>query len=541
MVLNLQVVLLGCGILVVLIVYLLSAPQNRRAIPDQPARSREHDSWDEFPDEDVEQPEHAYRANTADIHPPTENLAQPEPYAEPDLSAEHGFSTEQNPSAEQNAVASTIDTEEFYENGDEDENGDEYENEGEGESGDGDGETETPDYSHESHESLGEEPLGEEPFDDESLEDDSPSPAQRPDEIVIEPFKDSQSMEDSRTPVFTRTPISDLEFQHPSNTATDIEADTEPDSSYAHDDPLLEEQSPDESSPSGWSLSSLQQHKVEGFGRLSQIDYWVKITGQRDVGRETVLAIYRDGSMDLTKTHSIHGLKVDSNEWCDLQHETEDSRFADLVLSIQLADRDGAVSESEMTRFSALVARLSECTGREFLFMTTIENALVQATAVAEFIKYFDSVCAINVRADDEQPLTGTVIDRQATQIGMEKTGDYYSRFESINKNKEVLYHLANTSDTGKFDFEAIQSFHTKSVTFFIKPAVSRVPVKAFAEMVDTARSFASRIKGVTNWHGHDGLYEEEVKAMRESIEQNTEQMKRLGIAAGSDIASRLF
>ncbi len=285
-------------------------------------------------------------------------------------------------------------------------------------------------------------------------------------------------------------------------------------------------------------------HDVEGFVRLSQIDYWVKITGDRDVGRESVLAIYRAGVGEFTRTHSIHGLKMPEKAWRDLEQETEDSRFGDLVATIQLADRTGAISNLEMTRFSALVSRLSEGTGREFTFMTTVENAFAQAAAIAKFVTRFDCVFAVTVRPESQsaEPFQGAAIDRCALQMGLERDGErYYSRFKIVGKSRVSLYSLADMSETGQFDFDDMKSFSTRDLIFFTRPAVNRSPGAVFAEMVDTAKSFAARNKGVVSLPGYDDFTQEGIEETRKSIEQLAEEMARLGIPAGSDEAARIF
>ena len=281
---------------------------------------------------------------------------------------------------------------------------------------------------------------------------------------------------------------------------------------------------------------------IDGFERLSQIDYWVKITGERDVGRESVLAIYRDESIGFTKTHSIHGLKTPEKRWYNLENEAEDSRFDDLVLTIQLADCNGAISEGEMARFSALVSRLSEGTGREFVFMTTVENALAQAVALAEFVERFDSLFVINIHPRDGQRFQGTLIDRCAPQTGLERDdSQYYSRLKSVGKDKVTLYSLANMSNTGRFYFENMKLFNTAGLVFFTRPAVNRSPGAVFSEMVDTAKAFAARIEGVVSSPDHNDLSQEVADEIRKSIEQVAAEMERLGIPAGSDEATRIF
>ena len=283
-------------------------------------------------------------------------------------------------------------------------------------------------------------------------------------------------------------------------------------------------------------------HPVEGFEQLSQIDYWGKITGERDVGRETVLAIYRDGAADFSKARGVYGFKTPEQGWCNLEDEAEDSRFTDIVMTIQLADRNGAISEQEMTRFCALVSRLSEGTGREFAFMAPVESAFTQADAIADFVRHFDSVFVINIHPREDESFDGTAIDRYAPQLGLERDQNHcYSRFKSVGKSKVALYSLADLSDTGRFDFDNMKSFSTDGLTFFTKPAVNRSPGAVFAEMVDTAKAFASRIKGEVNSPDHDDLSEEVIDTTRKSIERVAAEMEQLGIPAGSDEAARIF
>ena len=61
--------------------------------------------------------------------------------------------------------------------------------------------------------------------------------------------------------------------------------------------------------------------------KVSQIDYWARITGERDVGRETVIAIYRESLSRIKKSSRIYGLKLPDREWCDLEQQSEESRM----------------------------------------------------------------------------------------------------------------------------------------------------------------------------------------------------------------------
>ena len=281
---------------------------------------------------------------------------------------------------------------------------------------------------------------------------------------------------------------------------------------------------------------------ADGFDRLSQIDYWVKITGERDLGRESALAIYRDAAPHFTKKHSIYGLRAPEKVWCNLENEPEGSRFADVVLTIQLADRFGAIDEAEMTRFSALVLRLSEGTGRDFSFMTAVENALAQARTLARFIAHFDASIVLYVRPADGGEFHGVEIDRCAAQLGLERDAKrHYSRFKLIRKTQATLYSLATATATGDFDFDDMQNLRAPALVFYTTPARNASPSAVFAEMADTAKAFAARIDGVVSSAEYADLGQLQVEAMRAKIDRMAAEMARLGLPAGGAEAGRIF
>ncbi len=282
--------------------------------------------------------------------------------------------------------------------------------------------------------------------------------------------------------------------------------------------------------------------EIEGFEKVSQIDYWVKIAGDRDVGRESVLAQYREAAARLGKPSRIYGMRLPDKGWCDLEMESEETRYADIVVTVQLADSRGAISESEMNNFTRLVSNLSEGTGRGFTFMAPVESALMQAQAIADFTRYYESIFVVNVRPQHSEYLDGASILRCATQLGLDQdSGQFFVRNKSVGKKKVCLYSLANMSDTGKFDFETIKDLRTKGVTFFTKPAVNRSPGAVFAEMVDTAKAFAARIKGEPSAPNFDDLSQDDIDSIRATIEKVCSEMEDLGMAPGSEEAMRVF
>ena len=279
-----------------------------------------------------------------------------------------------------------------------------------------------------------------------------------------------------------------------------------------------------------------------GFEKLSQIDYYVKLSGGRDVSRDSVLAVYREAAAGISKGHSVYGLRLPDKIWSDIEHEPEEARFGDLVMTVQLADSNGPMTPKDMTRFSNLVVKLSESTGRGFSFMAPMESAQQQAIAIDNLRRKFDSIFVVNIRPVDDDFFDGAAVARCASQIGLvPDDSGFYARYKPVDKQKVCLYSMANMTDTGRFDIKNMRGARARGVTFFTRPAVNCLPGAVFSEMVDAAKAFASRIKGEAIAPGYDGLTNENIEAIRRSIEQVAREMESHGIVPGSQEAIRLF
>lgn len=291
-------------------------------------------------------------------------------------------------------------------------------------------------------------------------------------------------------------------------------------------------------------LASVAFHypEITGFQKLSQIDYWVRIYGERDIGRENLLAQYRESASRLTKPSRIFGMRLSDQSWRDIEYESEDVRFGDVVVTIQLADRNGAITRSELGNFTTLVSNISEGTGRGFNFMASVESALAQGRVLYDFVQFYDAVFVINVRPAHAETFAGNAILRCATQLGLEPDmSKFFVRNKAVGKKKICLYSLANSTDSGEFDFEHIRELNTHGVTFFTRPAVNRSPGAVFSEMADTAKAFAARIKGEISTPSGNDLSQEEAERLRVSIEKTAQLMEESGIDPGSDEAMRIF
>ncbi len=285
------------------------------------------------------------------------------------------------------------------------------------------------------------------------------------------------------------------------------------------------------------------EEPIEGFARLSQIDYWAKISGSKDISHDVVVAIYKEVNPGLMKYHNIYGLRIPQNIWVDIEGESESTRFTDLVLTIQLSDRQGAISKKELGSFNKLVHDLAERIGRNYIFMASAENALLQAERLQIFRENYKKLYMFTIiPEEDDMKFEGPLIDRFARQLGLEQAGNgHYHRTKRVGKQDKLLYSLANLGETGQFDFNNITRFKTDGLVFFTKPAINCSSGAVFNEMADTAKAIAYRLKGKVMIPGLADIRQDNVDNIRKSIEVMTQEMESRGMEAGSDEAIRLF
>lgn len=282
--------------------------------------------------------------------------------------------------------------------------------------------------------------------------------------------------------------------------------------------------------------------EIDGFARITQIDYWAKIFGNKDVGRETVIAQYHAGISSLSDKCRIFGLKVPDQKWFDMEQQSEGARFNDIVVSIQLAGPNGPVSALELDKFVRVVKKISMGTGRQYSIMADKDSALKQAQAIAEFIRCYDSVHLVNVQSSQKNYMHGRDIERAAAQLGLEKgANNFFVRYKTAGKEKVNLYCLVNMNETGEFDFGNLSQLSTEGVIFFFRPAINRLPGAVFSEMVYTAKSFASRVQAEVLSKNKQDLSQDDIDRIRRSIEDRANEMKVLGLASGSEEAMRIF
>ena len=276
------------------------------------------------------------------------------------------------------------------------------------------------------------------------------------------------------------------------------------------------------------------------LGRPLKIDYWARVPGSEPVTCHDVLSVYRRHELDLEHPHLIYGRSYPSNVWVDLEEASSIDRFSDLVVSVQMVDRRGPVTESELTRTNSLVYELAEELNRKFQFDMTVEEAIDQALRLDHFCQRHDVLVIVNIAAQEGSEFAGNDIQRIAERSRMQ-IGDL-GMFHFLDpRTGHSRFTMANRFEPGNFDLTALKTFSTRGLTLFMSMPRVPDPLSVFDEMIAVAQYAASELSGELRDPDGGKIGESGVEKIRQQVTDIGELFHRVGIVPGSEEALRLF
>lgn len=266
-----------------------------------------------------------------------------------------------------------------------------------------------------------------------------------------------------------------------------------------------------------------------------------RIPGSNVINRDTALGIYRQFEFDIKKRCRIFGLSHPDGNWRNLEKQPESSKFTEFGISVQLADRSGPISESELNHFSQMILRFAEVFGRRFKFSISLNDALTHARKLDEFCKNYDSVAILNVVARNHD-FRGSEVHRCAKALGMKlnKQSIYEKRHPNVQGGK-LHYSMASLTQDGKLPPPGDGDFLTRGLTLFMNIPRSENPPQVFYDMVMDAKNLCQELNGTLVDHNLRGMTQKALKRISQQIRQMVIEMEQQGVTPGGDKSLRLF
>jgi len=230
------------------------------------------------------------------------------------------------------------------------------------------------------------------------------------------------------------------------------------------------------------------------------------------------------------------GLPVGATAWEDIQ-PWRDVRYQQVAVTLQLADRNGAVQEEQLVALCDVLQTTAQTHGLR-LACDDMVDALERAQAIDRFCVDVDVLIGLNVVARGEGAVNLTRIVREAESNGMVLGGD--GVFQLLDSRGEPLYALCN-HDAEPFAVEAVAGQTSQGVT--LQFDVPRVPdgLKVFDGMVAFGRKLANETGGILVDDNLRPLTDTGIEKIRSQLMHIYQRMEARGVPSGSRRSLRLF
>jgi hypothetical protein len=258
------------------------------------------------------------------------------------------------------------------------------------------------------------------------------------------------------------------------------------------------------------------------------------------IGSDGVLAnVFADAfnhARTLGKAVRWMGLPVGAAQWEEIQ-PWRDVHYQQVVVTMQLADRNGAVQEDQLSALCAMLQSTAQTHGLR-IACGDVAEAIERAQAIDRFCVDVDVLIGLHVVARGEGAVNLTRIVHQAESSGMD-AGRGRRVFQPLDSRGEPLYALCN-HDAEPFSATVVEGQTSQGLPC---SSTCRVPdgLKVFDGMVAFGRKLASEVGGILVDDNLRPLTDSGIEKIRTQLMQIYERMEARGVPSGSRRALRLF
>ncbi|MFA5170880.1 MAG: cell division protein ZipA C-terminal FtsZ-binding domain-containing protein [Sulfuriferula sp.] len=287
------------------------------------------------------------------------------------------------------------------------------------------------------------------------------------------------------------------------------------------------------------SVEALQEapvtHELPPAPTDAQLEFVITIQTADEIPSAAFAALI-DAEHDAGKPVRWLGYVDQSAAWVDIA-PWRDMAFTDVVVAVQLADRAGPVTESQLQGITQITRQLA---GRfnGIASWQDIAPALVKANKLDQFCVEVDVLIGLNVVSNDGASFAGEKIAEVAQDSGLVlNSAGVYQRH---NERGEVVFALCNHEDT-PFSSGQMSALQTHGVTLMFE--VPRVDngLAAFAEMAQFGQQLAQALGGKLVDDNIRPLSPAGIEKIQLQLVHLYQRMEANEIPAGGRRALRLF
>lgn len=297
--------------------------------------------------------------------------------------------------------------------------------------------------------------------------------------------------------------------------------------------------------PEGATLHTAElapKPKIDENSSTVVTDLVARIKNPEPIEQQQLLVIFRKHDFKFHRKVHIYGLNQLTDMWRDIEFELPSARFLELGVSIQLADKDGAMSQKELHDFQQMVLEFSNSFDAPFEFSMDIDDALKQALALDQIGRRYDSMAVLNVVPKSKAGFRMADIESCARDLMMstDKNGIFLKTSGQKN-NITVHFRLACTDDAGQFGISSGSPKPVHDLVVYMNVPATKDPEMVFQEMVKDANSLATWLEGkVVDRHGRL-MTQRSYSTLMQQVSDIAFSMQQDGFTPGDDVAKKLF
>jgi len=267
-----------------------------------------------------------------------------------------------------------------------------------------------------------------------------------------------------------------------------------------------------------------------------------RVKNPQPIEQKDLLVLFRTHDFKFHRQVHIYGLNQLTDMWQDIEFELPTARFVELGVAIQLADRDGSMTDKELHDFQQMALEFSNHFDAPFEFSMDIDEALIQAKVLDQVGRRYDSMAVLNIVPRAKTGFRVADIESCTRDLGMSRSKNgIFLKTLGQKKQISILYRLACTDSSGDFGLSSGNTDSIHDLVIYMNVPATQSPETVFQEMVKDANSLATWLEGKVVDKDGKVMTQRSYSVITQQISDISFSMQQDGLKPGDATAKKLF
>jgi len=274
--------------------------------------------------------------------------------------------------------------------------------------------------------------------------------------------------------------------------------------------------------------------KKPGVGQMLFSELVAKIPGEKPLKRDDILKVFRKYDYLLARKMQVFGVNSLTNAWADVELESETTNFLDIGVSVQLADKTGALTRKELNTMSQMVLEFAEVFDRRFNFSMDLDDAIEHGRTLDNLARKHCAMVVLNIVPKRKSGFRSSDFESCSRDLKMiQSEKGVFTRYRIKGNHNVAEYNVAVADDKGKFrPITKQKPFHIHDIVVYLNVPRVAEPMEVFDTMLEESRKLATWLDGKLVDKQRRNLTTRMARKFKEQIH---------GLKPGDSISQKLF